>query len=85
MKITGKLADKLLEIVNTKCKDDVHLRSQYGDDFNLKSRLTQYIAISAMAAENGDALELFCDSRDDEKYFMEFFEENPEILGESLL
>ena len=80
MKITGKLADKLLDIVNTKCKGDVHLRSQYGDDFNLKSRLTQYIAISAMAAENGDALELFCDRKDDEQYFLRFFTDNPEIL-----
>ena len=80
MKITGELADKLLEIVNTKCKGDVHLRSQYGDDFNLKSRLTQYIAISAMTAEHGDALELFCDHKDDEKYFMEFFMENPGVL-----
>ena len=80
MKITGKLADKLLEIVNTKCKGDVHLRSQYGDDFNLKSRLTQYIAISAMAAENGDALELFCDRKDDEQHFLRFFTDNPEIL-----
>lgn len=80
MKITGKLADKLLDIVNTKCKGDVHLRSQYGDDFNLKSRLTQYIAISAMAAENGDALELFCDRKDDEQHFLRFFTDNPEIL-----
>ena len=80
MKITGKLADKLLDIVNTKCKGDVHLRSQYGDDFNLKSRLTQYIAISAMAAENGDALELFCDCRDDEQHFLRFFTDNPDIL-----
>ena len=80
MKITGKLADKLLDIVNTKCKGDVHLRSQYGDDFNLKSRLTQYIAISAMAAENGDALELFCDQKDDEQHFLRFFTDNPEIL-----
>ena len=80
MKITGKLADKLLNIVNTKCKGDVHLRSQYGDDFNLKSRLTQYIAISAMAAENGDALELFCDRKDDEQHFLRFFTDNPEIL-----
>lgn len=80
MKITGKLADKLLDIANTKCKGDVHLRSQYGDDFNLKSRLTQYIAISAMAAENGDALELFCDRKDDEQHFLRFFTDNPEIL-----
>ena len=80
MKITGEFADKLLEIVNTKCEGDVHLRSQYGDDFNLKSRLIQYVAIAAMASENGDALELFCDKKEDEKYFIKFFKENPEVL-----
>lgn len=80
MKITGELADKLLEIVNTKCKGDVHLISQYGDNYNLKSRLIQYLAIAAMTKECGDTLELFCDCKDDEKYFMEFFEEHPEIL-----
>lgn len=80
MKITGELADKLLEIVNTKCKGDVHLRSQYGDDFNLKSRLIQYVAIAAMSKQHGNALELFCDCKDDEKYFIELFNEHPEIL-----
>lgn len=80
MRINGKLADKLLEIVNTKCVGDVHLRSRYGDDFNLKSRMMQYIAIAAMADEHGDELELFCDCKEDEKHFIEFFMENPEIL-----
>lgn len=80
MRINGKLADKLLDIVNTKCKGDVHLRSPYGDDFNLKSRLIQYVAIAAMTQEHGEYLELFCDNKDDEKYFMELFNEHPEIL-----
>ena len=80
MKITGVLADELLEIVNTKCKGDVHLRSPFGDDFNLKSRLIQYVAIAAMTKECGDYLELFCDHKDDEKHFMEFFEKHPECL-----
>lgn len=80
MKINGELADKLLWIVNTKCTGDVHLISRYGDDFNLKSRLTQYVAIAAMAQAHGEELELFCDNKDDERYFMEFFNENPEVL-----
>lgn len=80
MRITGELADKLLEIVNTKCKGDVHLRSRYGDDYNLKSRMIQYLAVAAMAREHGDELELFCDCKDDEKYFLEFFFKNPETL-----
>ena len=74
-----KEVNDFLEIVNH-CKGEVTLTSPYGDKYNLKSLLTQYVAIAAMAKENGDYLELFCDNRDDEKYFMELFEEHPEIL-----
>lgn len=80
MKITGMLADMILEIVNTKCSGDVHLISRYGDDFNLKSRLTQYIAIAAMTKEHGEELELFCDNKEDEIHFLKFFGDHPDIL-----
>ena len=34
--------------------------------FNLKSSLSQYIAIGRLIEESGDTLELFADSREDE-------------------
>ncbi len=53
------------EAVNA-CAGDVYLKSQEGDVFNLKSSLSQYIAIGRLIEESGDDLELFADTREDE-------------------
>ena len=63
-----------------KCKHDVWLTSPYGDKYNWKSALSQYIAIAALLGNHGDELELFCDNRSDEQFFFKFFNENPEVL-----
>ena len=55
------------------------LRSLDGDIFNLKSKLSQYIAIAALLGQHGDELELFCSDRQDEGKFMQFLMENPSI------
>ena len=49
---------KFVAAVNA-CSSDVYLRSQEGDQFNLKSSLSQYIAIGRLLEESGDSLELF--------------------------
>ena len=41
------------------CKDDVFLKSQEGDVFNLKSAMSEYIALGRLLSEQGDSLELF--------------------------
>ena len=47
MKLTKiSQVEDFLTIVNT-CKGDVTLTSQYGDKYNMKSLLTQYVAIAA--------------------------------------
>ena len=43
------------------CKDDVFLKSQEGDVFNLKSAMSEYIALGRLLSEQGDSLELFAD------------------------
>ena len=48
------------------CEGDVYLRSVEGDVFNLKSSLSQYIAIGRLLEESGDNLELFAQTREDE-------------------
>ena len=50
----------------------MYLKSQEGDVFNLKSSLSQYIAIGRLVDENGDSLELFADSREDEARLIHF-------------
>ena len=67
-----------LAIVDS-CEGDVMLCSQEGDKFNLKSKLTQYVAMGALLGEHGDDLELFCSDRADEAKFLQFLKENPEV------
>lgn len=63
----------LIDIVK-KCKSDVLLRSIDGtEEFNLKSTLSQYIAISKLCAERGNEYEVHCADKDDEVYMMQFF------------
>lgn len=79
MKLTKiEQVNEFLSIVDS-CNGDVTLRSVDGDIFNLKSKLSQYIAIAALLGEHGDELELFCSDSSDEGKFMNFMMENPSI------
>ncbi len=70
---------KFLDAVN-KSQRDVWLESPEGDKLNLKSVLSQYVAIGALLGAHGSDFELFCTSKDDEPLFLEFFKENPDTL-----
>ena len=66
MKLTNiKDVQKFIAAVNS-CENDVYLKSVEGDVFNLKSSLSQYIAIGRLIEESGDNLELFAQTREDE-------------------
>ena len=62
------------------CKGEVWLESVEGDKFNLKSVVSQYLALGELLQEHGKDLELFCQYPDDQNNFYKFFEENPEVL-----
>lgn len=80
MKLTKTTeVNAFLEAVNA-CKGDVWLESPNGDRYNLKSLFSQFIALDAMLAENGDDLELFCSIPAEEGYFFKFFRKHPEVL-----
>lgn len=80
MKITNiDQVDEFLSAVN-KCKGGVKLTSKYGDVYNLKSKLSQFLAIAALLGTHGKDLELWCDEELDEKNFHKFFTEHPEVL-----
>lgn len=64
-----KDVQKFLAAVNS-CENDVYLKSQEGDVFNLKSSLSQYIAVGRLIEESGDDLELFARTREDEARLM---------------
>ena len=76
---TQEEVKEFLSIVDS-CKGEVILTSKYGDKYNLKSILTQYIAIGALLGNRGDELELFCSNKEDKQKFFKFFYEKPEIL-----
>lgn len=80
MKLTNiNQIHSFLSIVDS-CNGDVWLESKEGDKFNLKSPLSQYVAIGALLSNHGEDLELYCGDRKDESKFFEFFESNPEAL-----
>lgn len=65
--------EDLIAAVN-KCRGDVILRSTDGlEEFNLKSTLSQYMAIGRLVEDYGDKYEIFCMNRADESYMLQFF------------
>jgi hypothetical protein len=61
------------------CSGDVMLITDEGDKFNLKSNFSQYIAMGALLGNHGDDLELWCDDKEDEARFLNFFNKHPEV------
>lgn len=57
------------------CEGDVYLKSTEGDVFNLKSAMSEYIALGRLLSEQGDSLELFADRREDEGRLLHFLGE----------
>ncbi len=47
-------------------------RARTATFFNLKSALSEYIALGQLLSEQGDNLELFADRREDEARLIEF-------------
>lgn len=80
MKLTKITQVKEFLAIADSCESDVWLVSLQGDKYNLKSTLTQYVAMGALLGEKGDELELFCDLPADEQKFLKWFNENPEVL-----
>ena len=67
-----------LATVNS-CNGEVWLESQYGDKFNLKSKLSQYVAMGALLSDKDEILELFCSNKEDEQKFFHYFREYPGV------
>lgn len=71
----AKDIDHLIAAVS-KCTGDVILRSQDGSEtFNLKSTLSQYVAIARLCEDHGDNYEVYCLDKTDESYMLQFFYE----------
>ena len=56
------------------CKGDVILRKNDGsEEFNLKSTLSEFIALGKLADKHGDRYEIFCMNRADEANLLKYF------------
>lgn len=56
------------------CKGDVILRSIDGtEEFNLKSRLSEFVALGKLADVHGDQYEIFCMNLADEGNLLKYF------------
>lgn len=83
MRLTNvKDVQKFIEAVNS-CERGVYLKSPEGDVFNLKSSMSQYVAIGRLIEESGDLLELFADSTEDEYRLLHFLRELDEEKKEA--
>ena len=58
----------------SRCKGDVWLESVYGDRYNLKSALSQYIAMADLLRDKNGELELFANLPEDQMILMHFLE-----------
>ena len=56
-----------------KCEGNVWLQDVEGSKLNLRSMMSQYIALGALLEDKGETLELFCSLASDEQYFLKFF------------
>jgi hypothetical protein len=71
--------DAFREAINA-AENDVWLESPEGDRFNLKSDISQYLALGTLLSEKGDRFDLYCARREDEHLFMRFFEQYPQTI-----
>lgn len=54
------------------CVGDVWLESIYGDKYQLKSKLSQYVAIDALLKDENESLELFAATQEDRMRLVAF-------------
>lgn len=72
MKITSlEDLENFKEVIN-KCEGEVWLESIYGDKYNLKSALSQYIAFADLLRDKKGELELFAQLPKDEAILIDY-------------
>lgn len=73
----GEVNDFLATV--DRCQGEVWLQDREGSKINLRSKLSQYVAIGALLGTQGDELELFCEKAEDEARFYVLFSDHPNI------
>lgn len=73
-------ASEIHDFMNTveKCEGTVWLESPTGDKLVLNSMFSRYVAMSALLADRGEELELFCQLAEDRSKFYKYFGKHPD-------
>ncbi|MCQ2500220.1 MAG: hypothetical protein MJ117_02610 [Lachnospiraceae bacterium] len=69
--VTLDQVDQFLSLVDS-CRGNIYLTSKYGDRFNLKSKLSQFLAISAILDSDADDLDIQCADHEDDSRLRHF-------------
>ena len=70
---------KAFRVAVKNCKGDVILRKNDGsEEFNMKSELSEFVALGKLADMHGESYEVFCMNKDDEPNLLEYFFERDE-------
>lgn len=72
MKLKSLTDVENFKAVINKCEGEVWLESIYGDRYNLKSALSQYVAFADLLRDKNGDLELFAKLPSDEVMLMEY-------------
>ena len=80
MRLKNSKEIKAFEEAINKSRGQVWLETPDGDKLNLKSLYCKYIAIDRMLEDKGDDLELYCQCKEDEMNFFQFFNKYPDAL-----
>ena len=72
MKLTNVKQVEEFKRVIAGCEGDVVIKSLEGDVFNMKSAMSEYVALGRLLDDHGDELELFASNKADESRIMRF-------------
>ena len=72
MKLKSLKDVKAFKAAIDRCTGAVWLESVYGDRYNLKSELSQYIAMAELLQDKNEVLELFASKPEDEAILIQF-------------
>lgn len=70
---------KAFQKIIDECEGEVWLESTFGDKYNLKSTLSQYVAIGELIANRGDDLELFASNQSDTMKLIDFLGKHKDL------
>ena len=73
----GEVND-LLKTVD-QCRGEVWLSVDAGNRINLKSKLSQYVAVGMLLRDHGRDMDLFCEFAEDEAKFWLLLSDHPDM------